>query len=183
MGKHEKIAVSDKPPAPTARAVLEHRKKLEIERDAMRDGAAELALRSAQGDTAAQAALWAIPAKQAGLQFEIDQNHAAYALAAKQDGDAETAWRAQVQSMAPEDLIAGINKDECCHLCQPGSFCVITAGYLFAGATCGHPIRQLSQIFGRDANGVRQFLYNQSPRALAVFNAGCERLKVPKAPT
>jgi hypothetical protein len=181
MGKLEK-PVALTPPAPTANSVLARRKKLETERDAMRDGAAELALRSAQGDTAAQAALWAIPAKQAGLQFEIDQTHAAYALATKQDSDAETAYRASLQLMDPEDLIAGINRDECCHLCQPGGFCVITAGAAHAGATCGHPIRQLGQIFGRDANGVRQFLYHRSPRALAVFNAACERLKIPKAP-
>jgi hypothetical protein len=174
MGKHIPLA----PPAPCAPAVLAHRKKLEIERDALCAGAAELALKSARGDTAAQAALWAIPAKQAGLQFEIDQNHAAYSLATKQDSDAETAWRASLQSMAPEDLIAGISGDGCCHLCQPGGFCVITAGAAHAGATCGHPIREKHAIFGRDESGDRQFLYRHSPRALAVFSAAREKLKV-----
>jgi hypothetical protein len=89
MGKPKNIA----PPAPIAKAVRDHRKKLEAERDALQTGAAELALKSARGDTAAQAALWAIPEKQAGIQFEIDQNHAAYELAEKQDSDAEAAWR------------------------------------------------------------------------------------------
>jgi hypothetical protein len=121
------------PPQPIAKAALAHRKKLELERDALRTGAAELALKSAQGDTAAQAALWAIPAKQAGLQFEIDQNHAACELATKQDSDAEAAWRTLLQTMDPEDLIAGIGGDSCPGLCKTSGSCVITATYPYAG--------------------------------------------------
>jgi hypothetical protein len=176
MGKPE-IALD--PPAPTAKAVLVHRKKLEIERDALRTGAAELALKSAQGDADAQAALRAIPAKQTGLQFEIDQNHAAYVLAVKQDSDAESAWRGSLQTMDPEDLIAGIGKEMCCGLCQPGSFCVITGGYAYAGAQCGHPIRELHAVFGRDPTGDRKFRYAHNPRAARVFEAARLKLKVP----
>jgi hypothetical protein len=180
MDRLVKIAVSDKPPAPTARTVLEHRKKLETERDGLHTGAAALALASALGDADAQAALAAIPAKFAAIQFEIDLNHDAYELAHKQDADAEVAWRESLQSMDPEDLIAGINKDECCHLCQPNSpgGCVITGSYAFAGSQCGHPFREKQLIFGRDANGVRQFLYRQNPQALKVFTAARKRLKV-----
>jgi hypothetical protein len=160
MGRHEKITTSDKPPAPTARAVLAHRKKLEIERDALRAGAAELALKSARGDTAAQAALWAMPGKQAGLQFEIDQNHAAHELAMKQDSDAEIAWRASLQLMEPEDLIAGINKEECCHRCQPNipGGCVLSAAAPYPGSTCMHPTRMGSfHQFNIDDRGKRIF--------------------------
>lgn len=175
MGRHE-IALD--PPAPTAKAVLAHRKKLETDRDSLRTGAAKLALAAALGDLDARAALAAMPGELAALQFEIDLNHEAHDLAVKQDSDAEVAWRAALDSMNPEDLIAGINRDECSHRCQPGSFCVITAGYPYAGAQCGHPIRERDLIFSRDANGVRQFLYRRSPRALAVFNAALERLRV-----
>jgi hypothetical protein len=180
MGRHEKIAVSDKPPAPTAPRVLAHRKKLETERDGLRTGAAALALASAQGDADAQAALAAIPAKFAAIQFEIDLNHEAYELAHKLDADAEVAWRESLQSMDPEDLIAGINNHECCHRCQPNSpgGCVITSGFPYAGSQCGHPVREKQIIFGRDANGVRQFLYRQNPQALKVFTAARKRLGV-----
>ena len=141
MGMHEKIAVSDKPPAPTAKAVLAHRKKLETERDGLRTGAAELALASAMGDLDARAALAAIPGKSAALQFEIDLNHEAHDLAVKQDSDAEVAWRNSIQLMDPEEIIAGIGGDNCCGRCQPGGFCVITAGFPYAAGQCGHPIK------------------------------------------
>jgi len=167
-----------KPPAPTARAVLAHRKKLEAERDALRDGAAELALKSARGDTEAQAALAAIPAKQAGLQFEIDQSRAAHELAMKQDSDAEAVWRSSIQTMDPDDIIAGIGNDSCCGRCQPNAFCVITAGFPYAGAQCGHPIKEKHTIFSRDETGARRFLYAHNPQAARIFEAARLKLKV-----
>jgi hypothetical protein len=180
MADDEKITVSIAPPAPTAKAVLDYRKKLEHERDGLRTGAAELARLAALGDAAAKASLAAIPGKHAALQFEIDLNHEAYDLAHKHDSDAEVAWRASLQSMDPKDLVAGINKDECCHRCQPNSpgGCVITAGYPYAGSQCGHPIREKATIFGRDETGVRRFLYAHNPQAARVFDAACQKLKV-----
>jgi hypothetical protein len=178
MGKLEKI-VSDKPPAPTANAVIAHRKKLEAERDALLTGATDLALKSARGDTDAQAALRAIPAKQAWLQFELEQNHAAYELAAKQDSDAESAWRASLQTMDPAAIIEGIGKEQCCKRCTPGvpGGCVISAAAPHAGGICVHPVRE-RDMFSRDASGKRQFHYRHSARASAVFDAACEKLKV-----
>jgi hypothetical protein len=179
MGKHE--AVSLVPPAPTARAVLAHRKKLETERDALRVDAADLALRSARGDTTAQAALWAIPARQAGIQFELDQNRAAYALAEKQDSDAEIAWRASIQTLPPEEIITGINRDECCHRCQPNiaGGCVLSAAAPYAGATCMHPTRMGSfHQFGINEFGKRIFPYRNTPQAAKAFDAACDKLNV-----
>jgi hypothetical protein len=172
--------IPDAPPSPTAPTVRAHRKKLEIERDGLRTGAAELALASAMGDLAARAALGAIPGKFAALQFEIDQNSEAYALAEKQDSAAEAAWRASIQTMDPEDMIEGIGQDSCCRLCQPGApgGCVITASHPYAGSTCGHPVREKHLVFGRDETGKRQFLYRNSPQALKVFTAARKRLKV-----
>jgi hypothetical protein len=48
----DKPEIALDPPAPTAKAVLVHRKKLEIDRDALCAGAAELALKSARGSAA-----------------------------------------------------------------------------------------------------------------------------------
>jgi hypothetical protein len=115
-----------------------------------------------------------------GLTCDRQALGAAHELAVRQDSDAETAFRALLQLMDPEDLIAGINKDECCHRCQPNTpgGCVITAGYPYAGSQCGHPIREKHMVFGRDANGVRQFLYRQNATALKVFTAAAKRLGV-----
>jgi hypothetical protein len=171
----------DVPPAPTAKAVLDHRKKLEIERDGLRTGTAVLALSSALGDPDAKAALAAIPAKLAALQFEIDLNHEAYELSVKQDSDAERAWRASLHEMDPEIVIAGLNRDECPKLCQvncPGG-CVIAGGFPYAGSQCCHPVREQQSVFCRDQNGDRQFLYRRHPRAAEVFEAARRRLKVP----
>jgi hypothetical protein len=169
------------PPAPTAKAVLAHRKKLEIERDSLKTGAGELALKSAQGDPDAKAALAAIPAKQAWLQFELDQNHSAYELATKQDSDAEAFWRKSLQSMNPADLIAGINRDECCGLCQPGiaGGCVLVAAAPYPGSTCFHPTRfGTFHQFSVDGSGLRIFPFRNNPDASKVFDLACDKLKV-----
>ena len=180
MGKHESIDVATAPPAPIAKSVLAHRKKLEAERDALNVGAPELALASAKGDPEAKAALAAIPGKRAALQFEIDWNHAAHGLAMQQDHAAEVAWRTSIQSMGLDEIIQGISGDGCCTRCQPGvnGGCVITAGCSQAGSTCGHPIREKHSVFGRNATGQRQFLYHRNPQAAKVFAAACKKLNV-----
>jgi hypothetical protein len=69
-------------------SVRAHRRALEIERDALRAGAAALALASARGDRAAKEALAALPARHAALTFEIDLNHEAVELAQAEDAAA-----------------------------------------------------------------------------------------------
>lgn len=176
--KLEQPAIPNTPPVGTAKAVLAHRRKLEAERDSLRAGAAELALRSALGDAEAQAALATIPAKQAALQFEIDLNRDAHELATQRDSAAERDWRAALQSLDPDELIAGIGKDSCCHRCMPGVSCVITAGFPFAAGQCGHPVRELHVVFGRDEAGNRRFLYAHNPQAARVFEAARRKLNV-----
>jgi len=126
-------------------------KILEIERDALRAGAVELALASALGDLDAKAALAALPPKLAALQFEIDLNHQAHEMAQGHDAAAEVAWRASIQTLPPEEIIEGIGKESCCRRCQPGAMggCVITAAAPWAGATCGHPLKEKNMVFGR----------------------------------
>src|SRR5436190_9318904 len=119
MGMHQHI-ISPAPPAQRAPAVRAHRKMLEIERDALRAGAVELALASALGDQAAKTALAALPAKLAALQFEIDLSHPACEQASREDAAAEVAWRASIQTLPPEEIIEGIGKESCCSRCTPG---------------------------------------------------------------
>lgn len=175
----DKVDVSLKPPAPRAKAVLLYRKTLEAERDGLREGAAELALAAARGDTEAKAALAAVPARFAALQFEIDLNAEAYDLAHKLDADAETAWRAAIQTLPPAEIVRGITAESCCGRCLPGiaGGCVITASAPYAGPTCGHPVKE-KHLFHRDARGRRIFPYSHSPQAASVFAAACDRLKV-----
>jgi hypothetical protein len=180
MGKHEQI-IPLAPPSPTAPAVRAHRKKLEAARDGLRTGAAALALASALGDADAQAALAAIPNKFAALQLEIDLNHEAHELAYKQDADAEVAWRAAIQTLPPEELLVGLNKDECSRLCQPGipGGCVLCGAAPHAGSTCWHPTRMGSfHQFNLDNLGKRIFPLRDNPQASRVFDAALDKLKV-----
>ena len=173
--------VSMKPPAPTRPTVLAHRRTLELERDALRTGATELALASAKGEPEARSALAALPAKLAALQFEIDLSHQAQELAHDHDAIAETAWRTSIQSMDPEEIIAGVGKDSCCGRCMPGypGGCVITAGAPYSGGPCGHPVTQ-RHLFHRDESGRWIFPYRDTPQASRVFDAACDKLNVRK---
>jgi hypothetical protein len=171
-----------KPPAPTKPTVLAHRRTLELERDALRAGAADLALASAKGDLAARTTLAALPAKLAALQFEIDLSHQVQELAHDHDAAAETAWRTAIQSMEPEEIIAGIGKDSCCGRCMPGvaGGCVITAGAPYSGGTCSHPVTQRHLFHREDGTGLRIFPYRETPQASRVFKAACDKLNVRK---
>jgi hypothetical protein len=176
MGKHVPLG----PPVPTAPAVRAHRRTLDMSLDVLKAGAASVALASAMGEAGAQEALSALYLKIRVAEFETECSHAACELAAVHDNAAEGAWRVALQTMDPAEIIAGIGADSCCRRCTPGApgGCVITSGDPYAGATCGHPIRERDRVFSRDAEGVRQFLYRNSPRALAVFDAACQKLKV-----
>jgi hypothetical protein len=170
-----------KPPAPLKPTVLAHRRTLELERDALRAGAIELAVASATGDLGARNTLAALPAKLAALQFEIDLSHQAQELAHGQDAAAETAWRAAIQAMEPEEIIAGIGRESCCGRCMPGlpGGCVLTAGAPYSGAACGHPVTQ-RHLLHRDEQGRRIFPYRDTPQASRVFAAACDKLNVRK---
>jgi hypothetical protein len=165
-------------PAPTAKAVRAHRRTLELSLDALKAGAAELALASARGKVGAQDALAALFGKIRAIEFEIECNHQAFELATAEDVAAEIAWRAAIQTMDPEEIISGIGKESCCRRCTPGIShgCVLTAGAPWAGSDCGHPVRQ-RHMYGRDETGQRIFPYRDTPAA-KVFNAACKRLKV-----
>jgi hypothetical protein len=180
MDKYETI-VPIKPPAPTAKAVRAHRQTLELSLEALKASAAKLALASARGKTGAQDALAALDLKIRTAEFEIVCNHAAAELATQEDADAEVAWRAAIQTMAPEEIIAGIGKDVCCGRCTPGipGGCVITASAPYAGGVCCHPVRERHLFYIND-RGLRQFRYRDDPQSSRIFDAACKRLGVGK---
>jgi hypothetical protein len=180
MGKLEKI-VPIEPPAATAKAVRAHRRTLELSLDALKAGAAQLALASARGEPGAQDDLAALCLKIWTTEFEIFCNHAAAELATQQDTAAEVSWRQSIQTMDPEEIIAGIGKELCPHRCTPGinGGCVITASAPYAGSTCGHPVKQ-RYLFHRDEKGQWKFPYHDNPRASEIFDAACEKLNVRK---
>jgi hypothetical protein len=173
----EEITAPLAPPAGTAKAVRAHRRTLELARDALRAGAAELALASARGDGGAREALAAIPARYAALTFEIDLNHEAVALAEAEDAAAERAYSAAIQALPVGEIIAGINRDECCRRCVAGSpgGCVLSGGARFAGSHCYHPVKE---SFPNDDGGKRIFPLAGDPHAAEVFFAACDKLKV-----
>jgi hypothetical protein len=170
-----------KPPAASWPTVLAHRRTLELERDALRAGAVELALASARGDLSARSTLAALPAKLAALQFEIDLSHQARERAYAEDAAAETAWRQTIQGMEPAEIIAGIGKEMCCRRCTPGIVggCVIAASVPHAGSTCWHPVKERHQ-FCRDDSGKLNFPFRGAPAAAKLFDAVCEKLNVRK---
>jgi hypothetical protein len=180
MDGHETI-IALQPPAPTASTVRAHRQTLELSLTALRASAAELALASANGKAGAKDALAALYLKINSTIFEIDCNHAATELATHEDAAAEVAWRAEIQTMDPEQIIAGLGKEKCCDRCTPGSpgGCVISASAPYAGGACVHPIRE-RHLFHLDDRGRRLFRYSDTPLASRIFDAACRRLGVRK---
>jgi hypothetical protein len=179
MNKHETVPM--KPPAATRPLVIARRRTIELERDNLRAGAIELALRSAMGDLDARNTLAALPAKLAALQFEIDLNHQAQELAHAEDASAEIAWRTLIQTLSPEEIIGGIGREACPSRCTQGISCVLSAAAMYSGSTCMHPTRMGSlHQFNIDNSGLRIFPFRDNPRAAKVFDAACEKLNVRK---
>jgi hypothetical protein len=172
-----------KPPTPTRPAVIAHRRMLELERDALRAGAIELAFASAMGDLDARNKLAALPAKLAALQFEVDLNHQAQELSHAKDAAAEIAWRTSIQTLPPEEIVAGLGREACPSRCTLGisGGCVLSAAAPYSGATCMHPTRMGSlHQFNIDNSGLRIFPFRDNPRAAKVFDVACEKLNVRK---
>jgi len=179
--KPEKSVAAPTPPANTAAAVRKHRRELEVSRDELKAARAGLALASARGEPGAQDAVAALRREIGDLEFEIECNGPAYELAEQQDVAAFTEWRAEVQRMAPDEIIEGIAKERCCHRCLKGinGGCVILAGATYAGPVCGHPIIE-KHLFSRNDAGLRVFPYRDIPQVSKIFDAACEKLNVRK---
>lgn len=122
-------------PAPRAPAVLEH---LEASQRSLVDldaQIAETALAALEGGSVAQANLVDLRAKITAAKFDIESNGAAHALALRLDKQAIADWKASIQAMPPEQIVAGITCDRCCGLCRTDACVISGAGW------CGHPVK------------------------------------------
>jgi hypothetical protein len=180
MGRREQIIPLD-PPAARAPAVLERRGALERELADLKLQIAEKALDAYERRPDGRESLAALDAKIRACAFLIDCYAAAHELAARRDDQAIVTWKAEVQTLEPEEIVAGISKELCCHRCQPGSpgGCVITASAPHSGGVCSHPVRS-RHLFHLDHKGKPFFPYRASPRASEIFDAACEKLNVRK---
>jgi hypothetical protein len=178
MGRREQIIPLD-PPAARAPAVLERRGALERELADLKLQIAEKALDAYERRPDGRESLAALDAKIRACAFLIDCYAAAHELAARRDDQAIVTWKAEVQTLEPEEIVAGISKELCCHRCQPGinGGCVITSSVPHAGGACAHPIRERNS-FHINERGLREFRYGDNPQASMVFYAAVDKLKV-----
>jgi hypothetical protein len=175
MGAEKTVSIA--PPATTAAAVKKYRQALAQSLDDLKATIPALALAAARRVPGAQDELAALRVKIENIEFEIEQNAAAYRLAEQQDGAAFAEWRAAVQQLEPAEIIGGISKEQCPGRCLRGLVggCILAGGDAFASG-CLHPIIE-KHLFSRDSSGKRTFLLSHNPRAVAVFGAACEKLK------
>jgi hypothetical protein len=165
MGRHEKIVPAERP-ALRAPAVISRLRIAERELADSKLQVAERALAVAEGKPGAVESLAALREKIAALTFEIEASPQARELAQRLDQEALTAWRADVQTLPPEQIVDGITRDQCCRRCSAAGACVITGADPFAGP-CAHPVL---------VGSLEKQTYLDNPRIQAVFAAACAKL-------
>jgi hypothetical protein len=166
MGRHEKI-ILEQPPSLRAPAVARRLAIAQRELSDLKLLIGERGLAVAEGKPGAKEAFAALHQKITATAFEIEHFSKARELAARLDDEAIVAWKAAVQMLEPEEIVAGITKDQCCSRCIGGSGCVITGSDRLAGP-CAHPLRE----------GLALTRYHENPKIVAVFAAACAKLGV-----
>lgn len=158
--------IPDKPPAPRAAAVTEHLQASKRILAALEREIPGLLLAVIEGRPGAKEDLAVLREKITAAKFEIEHHAAARMLAERQDEEALIQWKAAVQTLPPEEAIAGIGKEVCCRRCIPGTNCAITGSDPLAGS-CQHPL-----IGG----ALDQLRYRDSPKILALYDSACRKL-------
>jgi hypothetical protein len=166
MSKHERIP--DKPPAPRAAAVTEHLQASRRTLAALEAQVPEMALAAALGEPGGAENLTALHQKIGAVKFEIECYPRARARAERSDEQAVVDWRAQVQTLPPEQIVDGIGREVCPRLCGAGGGCVIAGSDPLAGGLCCHPNKE----------GLVLSRYNENPQIVRVFAAACAALKI-----
>jgi hypothetical protein len=166
MGRIERI-VPDKPPAPRAVWVVEHLQISKRMLGELEEEIPRLLLAALEGQPGSKDQLAALREKIAAAQFEIENNAKARDHAAHLDQEAIAAWRASIQTLPPEEIIAGITKDGCCRRCGPAGCVIVGADPM--GRECSHPIVSREGLKAR---------YHQNPKIIAVFEAACLKLGI-----
>jgi hypothetical protein len=126
------------------------------------------ALASAQGASGAAEALAQLGQNLAAMEFEISCSLKAADLASQRDREAMAAWRASLQMLPIERLIADISRESCCALCATPAGCIIVGSDPMSGGGCAHPVRE---------NGPGP-QYQDNPRVQEIYLAACARLQV-----
>jgi hypothetical protein len=128
----------------------------------------ECALACAEGKPGGKEGLADLHRKISEAEFEISGNGPARELAARLDEAAIVAWKATVQTLEPEEIVAGLSKDACCRRCLAGAGCVITGSDPLA-FPCAHPVLVGSLELQR---------YRDNPKIRAVYAAACAKLGI-----
>lgn len=164
------LTVPTEPPPSRVPAVDRRREIIERELVDLKQQVDERVLACAEGKPDAWKNLADLCAKIRVAEFEIDGLAPARDLAARLDDHALMAWRAEVQTLSPSEIIAGITKDDCCDRCTNG--CVILGADPSADRNeCAHPMR-----FG--FYGPLAARYADNPQVQAVHAAACAKLRV-----
>jgi hypothetical protein len=158
MGKHERI-IQDQPPAAREPAVARRLAVAQRELSDLKLLIGERGLAVAEGKPGAKEAFAALHQKITSTAFEIEHFSKARELAARLDDEAIVAWKATVQTLEPDEIVAGITKDQCCRRCRAG--CVITGSDPMAGP-CAHPVL---------VGALEKDRYRDNPKIVAVYAA------------
>src|ERR1700739_3449284 len=160
MGRPEKIVAAE-PPAARAPAVISRLRAVQRELADLKLQIPERVLASAEGKPGARESLAELHQQISAAEFEIAGNGAARQLAERLDEEAGVAWKAAVQTLEPDEIVAGITKDQCCRRCLIGAGCVITGSDPLAGP-CAHPVL---------VGALEKDRYRTNPKIQAVYAA------------
>jgi hypothetical protein len=139
--------VPDRPPAPTAPAVLEHRDRMERELAELKSRIGQTAYGAAISGKGGAEALATLHAKIQAAEFALAASEAAHIYAGEADRAAVATWREEVNAMPPEQALAGLTRRECCRRCNEANGCVISSGQ-----ECLHPLKAGQVLHPRHAN-------------------------------
>jgi hypothetical protein len=160
-------SVPTEPPPSRVPAVLQRREVIERELIELKLQIDERVLACVEGKPDGRRNLAELCESIRVAEFELDSLPLARKLAARLDNVAILAWQAEVQTMSPSEIIAGITKDDCCDRCNDG--CVILGGDPSAHRNeCAHPVRM----------GPLSARYADNPQVQSVFAAACSELHI-----
>jgi hypothetical protein len=165
MGKMEKIVLAE-PPAPQVRVVLEHLHVTKRALAALEAQISETAFAAAVGKPCGAENLAALREKIATAKFAIENYPQVRAHAERQDEQAVVQWKAEVQKLPPEQIIAGITKDSCCRRCTDRTGCALT-GIDPLSHPCAHPVL---------VGALELTRYRDNEKIQRIYDAACRKL-------
>jgi hypothetical protein len=143
------------PARPVARApaVLDHLQASKQALAALEAEIAASALAAIEAQPGAKEALATLHGRTKAVAFEIDCNGKAYELARRLDEHAIIDWKADIQALPADQIVAGITATTCCKLCSDDTGCIISGG------ACAHPVLAGSLTPGLQGNPAVRRVY------------------------